>query len=182
MDKNKKEDVDFIQKLIQEEEETAFRILSKKGLISRLEERLEREAGKKVTISNWIKRHWPAIVSLFLIVFVFMLALLFVFSPPRQKKGIEALETYLRSTPGIQTLTEMAERIDHSQTGGRTETFWLAENIEKTLESAYKEEGPKKKNTAHLKHKGDLHTFSLEEKIRILLIEKKIHRFLNEYF
>jgi len=181
MRKNKKEDVAFIQKLIQEEEDAAFRILTKKGLISRLEERLKREAGKKVTISNWIKRPWPAIVSLLLIVLVFMLALLFVFSSSRQKKGIEALEIYLRSTPGIQTLTEMAERSDHSQTVVRTETFWLTENIENMLDSISKEEALKRESAALLKHKGDLHTFNLEEKIRILLIEKKIHRFLNEY-
>ncbi len=181
MEKNKKEGVAFIQKLIQEEQDTAFHILTKEGLLSHLEERLKIEAGKKVIISNWIKRPWPAIVSLLLIALVFILALLFVFSPSRQKMGIEALETYLRSTPGIQTITEMAERSDHSQSVDRTETFWLAESIEKTLDSICKEEGPKKEDTTLLKHKGDLHTFNLEEKIRILLIEKKIHGFLNEY-
>ena len=110
-----------------------------------------------------------------------MLALLFIFSPSRQKKGIEALETYIRSTPGIQTLTEVAKRGDHSQVVVRTETFWLAENIEKMLDSLYKEEGAKKENAALLKYKGVPHTFNLEEKIRILLIEKKIHGFLSEY-
>lgn len=181
MEKNKKEDIAFIQKLIQEEEDAAFRILTKKGLLSRLEKQLRIEAGKKVTISSWIKRPWPAIVSLLLITLVFMLALLFIFSPSRQKKGIEALETYLQTAPGFQTLTEMAERSDHSQTVIRTETFWLAENIENMLDSVYKEEGPKKEDPAILKHKEDPHTFDLEEKIRILLIEKKIHHFLNEY-
>jgi hypothetical protein len=75
----------------------------------------------------------------------------------------------------------MVERSDRSQTVVRTPTFWLTENIENMLGSIYKEEGPEKKNTTLLKHKGDLHTFNLEEKIRILLIEKKIHRFLNEF-
>lgn len=181
MKKNKKEDVAFIQKLIQEEQEAAFRVLTKKGLISRLEERLKIEPDKKVSISSWIKRPWPAIVSLLLIMPVFMLALLFIFSPPRKKKGIEALETYLQTTPGFQTLTEMAERREHSKTVAKAETFWLTENIENMLDSIYKEEGPKKEDVAHLKHKGNSHTFNLEEKIRILLIEKKIHRFLNEY-
>jgi hypothetical protein len=181
MEKNKQDDVAFIQKLIQEEQDAAFRILTKKGLLSRLEERLKREATKGATISNWIKRPWPAIVSLLLIALVFMLALLFNFSPSRQKKGIEALETYLRSTPGIQTLTEMAERSDHIQTVVRAETFWLAENIENMLDSIYKEEGLKKEDDALLKHKEDPHTFNLEEKIRILLIEKKIRGFLSEY-
>lgn len=181
MEKNKKEDAAFIQKLIREEQDAAFRILTKKRLISRLEERLQREAGKKAAISTWIRRPWPAIVSLLLVALVFMLALLFIFSPSQKKKGFEALETYLRSTPGIQTLTEMAERSDHSQTVVRTETFWLAENIEKMLDSIYKEEGSKRENAALLKHKGSPHSFNLEEKIRILLIEKKIHGFLNEY-
>lgn len=181
MEKNKKEYVAFIQKLIQKEEDAAFRILTKKGMISRLEERLKREVDKKVTISSWIKRPWPAIVSLLLITLVFMLALLFIFSPSRQKKGIEALETYLQTAPGFQTLTEMAEQSDHSQNVVRTETFWLAENIENVIDSVYKEEGSKKEDAAILKHKGAPHTFNLEEKIRILLIEKKIHGFLNEY-
>jgi hypothetical protein len=181
MEKNKKEDIAFIQKLIQEEEDAAFHILTKKGLLSRLEKRLKREATKKVAISNWIKRPWPAIVSLLLIMLVFMLALLFIRFPSQQKKSIETLETYLQTTPGFQTLKEMVERSDYNQSVARTETFWLAENIEKTLESVYKEEGPKKKDTTLLKHKGDLHTFNLEEKIRILLIEKKMHGFLNEY-
>lgn len=181
MEKNKKEDIAFIQKFIQEEEDEAFRILSKKGLTSRLEERLKSKATKKATISNWIKRPWPAIVSLLLITLVFMLALLFNFSPSQQKIGIEALETYLRSAPGFQTLIEIAERSDYRQTVVRTETFWLAENIENMLDSDYKEEGPKKEDAAILKHRGDPLTFNLEEKIRILLIEKKIHGFLNEY-
>jgi hypothetical protein len=181
MEKNKKEDAAFIQKLIREEQDAAFYILTKKGLLSRLEERLQREAGKKAAISNWIRRPWPAIVSLLLVVLVFMLALLFIFSPSQKKKGFEALETYLQTTPGFQTLTEMVERSDRSQTVVRTPTFWLTENIENMLGSIYKEEGPEKKNTTLLKHKGDLHTFNLEEKIRILLIEKKIHRFLNEF-
>jgi len=181
MRKNKKEDIAFIQKLIQEEEDAAFHILTKKGLLSRLEERLQREAGKKVIIYSWIKRPWPAIVSLLLIALVFMLVLLFVLSPTRQKKGIEALEHYLQTAPGFQTLTEMAERSDHSQTVVRTETFWLAENIENMLGSIYKEKGPKREDSALLKHKEDPHTFNLEEKIRILLIEKKIHGFLNEF-
>jgi len=110
-----------------------------------------------------------------------MLALLFIFSPSRQKKGIEALETYLQTAPGFQTLTEMEERIDHSKTVDRTETFWLAENIENMLDSIYRKEGPRKEDDVLLKHKESPHTFNLEEKIRILLIEKKIHRFLNEY-
>lgn len=181
MEKNKKEDVGFIQKLIQEEEDAAFRILTKKGLISRLEERLNVEASKKITISSWTKRPLPAIVSLLLITLVFMLALLFILSPSQHKKVIKTLEMYLQTAPGIQTLIKMADRSEYGQTVDRTEIFWLAGDIKNLLYSIYKEEGPKIEDATILKHKGDPLTFNLEEKIRILLIEKKIHRFLNEY-
>jgi hypothetical protein len=181
MEKNKKEDVAIIQKLIQEEEDTAFRILTKKGLIFRLEERLKAEASKKATVSSWIKRPMPTFVFLLLIVFVFMIALLFILSPFQQKKGLETLEKYLQTTPGIQTLAQMGEQRKAAQTIERTEIFWLKGNLENLLESIYEEEGQKIGDTALLKHKEDLPTFNLEEKIRILLVEKEIHRFLNNY-
>lgn len=179
MEKNKKENEAFIQKLIQEEEDAAFRILTKEGLISRLEERIKAQASKKTMISRWINRPWPAFVYFLLITVVLVLALLL--SPPRQKKAMGALETYLQTTPGIQTLTKMTERSDYRQTFGKTKSFFLAENIENFLDSTLTEECSTKEETAFLKYQGESLSFDLEEKIRILLIEKKIIRFLNEY-
>jgi hypothetical protein len=184
MIKNKnKNNFDEIHTLIRQEEEEAFRIFREGDFNSRLKERIHTEKKKRTPFILWIKEPIFILgVALLIVMAGVIMAMSIFFSSPKEKSGINAIEQFFQSAPGIQSLmkSEVESHGASLKDKGRKAGF-LGEEIKKVYLSVHKARQSLAGGEALIWDEKPLPRFDLRQKIEILIKEQKLHDFLTRY-
>ena len=179
MSKNNKNDISLFKNIITEEEETALGILNKNNMIARLRAQLQSGASKDTSIFLF-KKQALVFMSLILVLCAGVILLIVSSSNHQEKKYAGVFEKYFQSAPGIQTLMK-DHKSDHLiKTEKIVRSYSWENQLVEIFSSINTGSRSADEKTATSWSKKNLEPLDLYERFKMLIIEKRIHRFLSE--
>jgi len=167
-----------IRDLIRKEQEQALRLFRKKDFHARLQARLQSESRKANASLLWFRRPASilAVLFLFLITCIALVKTLIFFSKDDYRGAIEQVLSNSANLRGITTRQEVGA------TQLKTSEFSVLEkDINQYLLALSSEINASRDEVAVLGTKLSSPRYNLEQKFRILIIEKKVQAFLETY-
>jgi|GEM_PF-2586030 len=164
--------------LIRQEQEEALQLLRKKDFQARLQARLLSEPRRDRISLQWFRKPAPIFGILFLLL-VASIALVKTFISFSKSGYLAAIEQALNNSPNLRGIT-MSQEVGAAQL--KTSEFSpLGEEINQFLLALISQPVASRDETAVIDIKISPPRYNLNQKFRILIIEKKVQEFLELY-
>jgi len=182
MAKNKKAEDETIERIIHEEGNEAFCIFPMNILNSRLKACLKNESERKKHSGLRFSRTVLVVAVSLLAVCVGVFILINVFSTSHQRITLSAIEQFLKESSVMHTMMENQAGSNLKSTAENTEEHILRSNFKEAFSSMLGRGSLRQKQIPLQWDENLPEDMDLEKKMKILIKDKTLIRFLSKYF